>query len=269
MRMHESRQIISESVNAKVTGKAALDVVLFTGSGTTSAVNKLVQLLDLNEYIPQELDENIYRPVVFISSYEHHSNILPFRESIAEVITIAYNNSSGVDLIDLQYKLSLYKERKIIIGAFSAASNITGVLTDVNSVSILIHKAGGLVFFDYATAAPYVKIDMNPVLSGSDSNYVYKDGIYFSGHKFIGGPGSPGVLILKKNILPSRDEAPTRPGGGTVFYVTDSYHRYLSNREEREEGGTPDIIGDIRLGLALHTKQQIGQSSINLFCGSS
>lgn len=255
---HESRQIIAQATNAKITGRAAEDIVLFTGNGTTAAVNKLVLALGLHLQLPDEYKHDLkYRPIVFTSSYEHHSNLLPWRESNADVITIKYNHITGVCLNDLKEKLQLYHDRKVKIGTFSAASNVTGIMTDVNAVSILVHKAGGLVFFDYATAAPYVKMDMNPVIMGEDASYVYKDAIFFSGHKFIGGPGCPGVLIVKKRIMPLQDSLPTEPGGGTVFYVTEDQHRYLSNREEREEGGSPSLISDVKLGLVLHLKQQL------------
>jgi len=255
---HESRQIIAQATNAKITGRAAEDIVIFTGNGTTAAVNKLVLALGLHLQLPDEHKNDLaYRPIVFTSSYEHHSNLLPWRESNADVVTIKYNHITGVCLNDLLEKLQIYHDRKVKIGSFSAASNVTGIMTDVNAVSILLHKAGGLVFFDYATAAPYVKMDMNPVIMGDDASYVYKDAIFFSGHKFIGGPGCPGVLIVKKKIMPLQDSLPTEPGGGTVFYVTEDQHRYLSNREEREEGGSPALIGDVKLGLVIHLKQQL------------
>lgn len=255
---HEARQIIAEATNAKITGKAALDVVIFVGSGTTNAVTKLVHSLDL--HIPD--GNSVDRPVVFTSCYEHHSNLLPWRESVAEVVTIGYSAATGVCLNDLNEKLQIYSSRSVKIGAFSAASNITGVLTDVDAVAIAMHKAGGVVVFDYASAAPYVKMDMNPVMLGSDAPYAYKDAIFFSGHKFVGGPGCPGVLIAKKRLLMPSSIKPTEPGGGTVFFVTEQHHRYLSNRTEREEGGTPNITGDIRLGLVLHLKQCTGVSWI-------
>lgn len=262
---HEARQIIAEAVNAKITGKAAMDVVIFTGTGTTGAIMKLVLSLGLNIPLSSELDEEIYRPIVFTSSYEHHSNLLPWRESICEVVTIAYDPVTGVDLVDLQKQLDLYAHRKLKIGTFSAASNVSGIITDVDSVAIIMHKGGGLAFFDYATAAPYVRIDMNPVgsngISSSDIKFAYKDAIFFSGHKFLGGPGAPGCLVAKKSLLPNA-EVPTIPGGGTVFYVTDEHHRYLSNKEEREESGTPDVLGDIKLGLVMNLKTSIGASWI-------
>jgi len=261
---HEARQIVAESVNAKVTGKAAEDVVIFTGNGTTAAVNKLVDALGLNLPLPHSHDL-AKKPVVFVSSYEHHSNLLPWRESVADVVTIAYDAATGVNLADLESQLIAHKDRLIKIGAFSAASNVTGVCTAVDDVCILLHQHSALAVFDYATAAPYVKIDMNPVLIGNPhSGLAYKDAIYFSGHKFLGGPGCPGVLIAKRKVMPQSNESPSSAsvGGGTVFYVTEQHHRYLSNREEREEGGTPYVLGDVKLGLIMNLKQSIRASWI-------
>eukprot|EP01034_Spumella_vulgaris_P024591 gene24590-30957_t len=239
---HEARQIIAESVNAKVTGKAAEDVVIFTGNGTTAAAKKLIEAIGLHLPFPVNSDESL-RPIVFTSSYEHHSNLLPWRESVADVVTIAYS-------------------------PVTAASNVTGILTAVDSVSILLHLHGALALFDFATAAPYVHIDMNPTaltasigdnsILAQHAHLAYKDAIFFSGHKFLGGPGCPGVLVAKRRLMPQASDAPTTVGGGTVFYVTEEHHRYLSNREEREEGGTPQILGDVKLGLAMHLKQSVG-----------
>ena len=155
---HEARQIIAEATNAKISGKASLDLVLFVGSGSTDAVAKLIHSLDLHLHTESTRED---RPIVFTSSYEHHSNLLPWRESIAEVVTIKYSPITGVCLADLRDKLTEYKDRSVKIGAFSAASNVTGVLTDVDNVSILMHKFGGIVVFDYATAAPYVKVSVD------------------------------------------------------------------------------------------------------------
>jgi len=259
---NESRQIIAESVNARITGKAAEDVVLFVGNGCTAAVSKIVSIFDLN--IPLQNDDEDCRPVVFVSCYEHHSNLLPWRESVADVVVVAYDIATGVDLVDLERLLVKYSNRRLKIGAFSAASNVTGLCTDVVEASIMLHKYGALAFFDYATAAPYVKVDMNPVLADHpDRSLAYKDAVFFSGHKFLGGPGSPGVLVIKKRWLPQSHERPsTCIGGGTVFYVTGEHHRYLSNREEREEGGTADLLSDVKMGLAVQVKQQLGAAWI-------
>ena len=256
---HEARQIIAEATNAKITGRAAIDNVIFCGNGTTAAMNKLVETFGLNLPLPHGFD-NSYRPIVFTSSYEHHSNLLPWRESVADIVQIAYSSATGVCIDDLKNKLKMYSNRKLKIGSFAAASNVTGILTAVDEVCVAMHQVSGYAIFDYATAAPYVHIDMNPVVinMGENASLAYKDAVIFSGHKFVGGPGSPGVLIAKKTMLTPASSVPSTVGGGTVFYVTDEHHRYLSNTEEREEGGTPNILGDIRLGLVIRVKQDIG-----------
>ncbi|ETW02336.1 hypothetical protein H310_05873 [Aphanomyces invadans] len=253
---HETRQIIAQCVNAKITGRGAEDVVLFTGSGSTGAIAKLVQALGL--HVP--IVDGRPKPVVFVGPFEHHSNLLPWRESSADVVQISETSEGIVDVSMLKRELIKYADRPLKIGSFSAASNLTGVLTDVDAIACLLHQHGALSFWDYAAAAPYVPIDMNPVVAGDSRPFVYKDAIFLSGHKFLGGPGSPGVLVVKKRLL--GNAVPTAPGGGTVFYVTEEDHRYLSNREEREEGGTPDTLGSIRLGLAFEIKQRIGSQTI-------
>ncbi|KAI9914156.1 hypothetical protein PsorP6_006312 [Peronosclerospora sorghi] len=256
---HEARQIVAQAVNAKITGRGAEDCVLFTGQGSTSAVVKLVQALGLHRLSMDAAPDQ--RPVVFLGPFEHHSNLLPWRESGAEIVTIFENEDGQIDLNMLRTQLEIHALRPLKIGSFSAASNLTGVLTNVNEVSALLHQYGALACWDYATCAPYVNINMNPVVADETQRpIVYKDAVFFSGHKFIGGPGSPGVLVVKKRLLTSA--VPTVPGGGTVFFVTENDHRYLSNRVEREEGGTPDILGSIRLGLAFELKQRVGTKNI-------
>ncbi|KAG7383205.1 hypothetical protein PHYPSEUDO_003939 [Phytophthora pseudosyringae] len=256
---HEARQIVAQAVNAKITGRGAEDCVLFTGQGSTSAVNKLVRALGLQHFSVNAAPAQ--RPVVFVGPFEHHSNLLPWRESAAEIVAIPENEQGQMDLKALEKQLERYAARPLKVGAFSAASNLTGVLTDVDAVSALLHQHGALACWDYATCAPYVHVDMNPVVTDEARRpFVYKDAVFMSGHKFIGGPGSPGVLIVKKRLL--TNTVPTVPGGGTVFFVTENDHRYLSNRAEREEGGTPDILGSIRLGLAFELKQRVGTKNI-------
>ena len=160
----------------------------------------------------------------------------------------------NLDLSMLESMLQKYNHRKYKIGSFIAASNINGVLLDVKSITKLLKSYGALCFFDYATAAPYVPIDMNP--SPEES----MDGIFFSGHKFVGGPGCPGVLIVKKKLV--GNEVPVEPGGGTVFFVTENSQTYIFNPEDREEGGTPDIIGSIKLGLVFQLKEAVGDDFI-------
>ncbi|TYZ64994.1 hypothetical protein PybrP1_000442 [[Pythium] brassicae (nom. inval.)] len=254
---HEARQLVAEAVNARVTGRAAEDCVLFAGQGSTAAVHKLVAALGL--HAPPHAAP-AQRPVVFVGPFEHHSNLLPWRESAAEVVVIPESDTGQIDAAELQTRLLQFAHRPLRIGAFSAASNLTGALADVDAISALLHEHGALAVWDYATAAPYVSIDMNPVVTGARRPFVYKDAVVFSGHKFVGGPGSPGVLVVKKRLL--GNAVPTTAGGGTVFFVTETDHRYLSNREEREEGGTPDILGSIRLGLAVELKQRVGAARI-------
>jgi selenocysteine lyase/cysteine desulfurase len=197
------------------------------------------------------------RPVVFVGPYEHHSNELPWRESIADVIEIAEDSDGHVDLDDLERRLTEFSERPLRIGTFSAASNVTGIVTDTSAVSTLLHRYGALSFWDFAAAAPYVGIDMN---STDDGNLDYKDAIFLSPHKFIGGPGTPGVLVVRKDLLQNR--VPSVPGGGTVTYVNAQEHHYLTDPEHREEGGTPAIVESIRAGLVFQLKEAVGVPEI-------
>uniref|UniRef100_M4B7B1 Aminotransferase class V domain-containing protein n=1 Tax=Hyaloperonospora arabidopsidis (strain Emoy2) TaxID=559515 RepID=M4B7B1_HYAAE len=247
----EARQIIARATNAH----DAKDVVIFAGQGCTSAINKLVTALDINR--GRRRHRATKRPVIFTCPFSHHSNLLPWRESpCADEVPIPEADGGGLDLDELERQLQLHQHRPLKIGSFAAASNLTGMLMDVDKVSKLLHQYGALACWDYATCAPYMDMDMNP----KNDPAAYKDAIFFSGHKFIGGPGSPGVLIVKKHLM--KNEVPTMPGGGTVLFVTEKAHSYLSNPVEREEGGTPDILGSIRLGLAFQLKQRVGPQRI-------
>ncbi len=258
----EARRIILEAC-----GGSDDDVVLFGGSGATGAINKLIEILNLR--IPGNLDQDYdlsacippeKRPVVFIGPYEHHSNELPWRESIADVVTIPEDADGQIDQQHLQRELVNYGTRPLIIGSFSAASNVTGIVSDTNGISRLLHSHGALAFWDFAAAAPYVKIEMNPGKEPGESPLSYKDAIFISPHKFIGGPGTPGVLVVKRKLLTNL--VPSVPGGGTVSYVSPEQHTYLTDPEHREEGGTPAIIEAIRAGLVFHLKQAVGSSCI-------
>ncbi|POM65682.1 Cysteine desulfurase [Phytophthora palmivora] len=247
----EARHIIANAVNAN----ESKDVVIFAGQGCTSAINKLVTALGINK--GRRRHRASKRPVIFTCPFSHHSNLLPWRESpCADEVQIPEAEGGGLDLKELERQLQRHQNRPLKIGSFAAASNLTGMLIDVDKVSKLLHKYGALACWDYATCAPYVDIDMNP----KDDPTAYKDAVFFSGHKFVGGPGSPGVLVVKKNLM--NNEVPTMPGGGTVLFVTEKAHSYLSNKVEREEGGTPDILGSIRLGLAFQLKQHVGPQRI-------
>ncbi len=258
----EAREMVRECVGA--TDDHA---VLFCGSGMTGAVDRLIGVLGIR--IPCNLEDRYQlseqipvseRPVVFIGPYEHHSNELPWRESIADVVTISEDGDGHIDLAQLEKELQSYSDRELKIGSFSAASNVTGIISDVQAVSILLHRYGALSFWDFAAAAPYVDISMTPPASGPDAHLGYKDAIYLSPHKFIGGPGTPGLLVARKELFVNR--VPAVPGGGTVAYVNPISHQYLENIEHREEGGTPAIIESIRAGLVFQLKKAVGADAI-------
>ncbi len=258
----DARKIIHEAV-----GGGDEDVVIFTGSGATGAINKLVDVLNIR--IPGNLDDQFalseqvpaeQRPVVFIGPYEHHSNELPWRESLADVVTIDENADGQIDLELLEAALRKYADRPLKIGSFSAASNVTGIGTKTGEVAILLHKHGALSFWDFAAAGPYVEIEMNMQGIGPDGHLAYKDAIFISPHKFIGGPGTPGLLVAKKALFTNR--VPAAPGGGTVSYVNPVEHRYLDDPIHREEGGTPDIVGSVRAGLVFQLKEAVGHEEI-------
>jgi selenocysteine lyase/cysteine desulfurase len=198
--------------------------------------------------------------VVFVGPYEHHSNDLPWRESIADVITIPEDADGHVDLVALETALLATAHRRLRIGSFSAASNVTGILTDVRAVSALLHAHGALAFWDYAAAAPYVAIDVAPSGVGPHGDRDHLDAVFLSPHKFVGGPGTPGVLVARRALF--ANAVPAVPGGGTVAYVNAVEHRYLEDVEQREEGGTPDIVGAIRAGLAFAVKAAVGTDLI-------
>ncbi len=242
------------------------DVVIFCGSGATAAINKLINILNVR--LPADLDAHYdlssripahERPVVFIGPYEHHSNELPWRESIADVVVIPEDHDGQIDQAHLESELERYAQRPLKIGSFSAASNVTGIVSDTYGISVLLHRHGALAFWDFAAAAPYVTIEMNPQERGRDS-LSYKDAVFLSPHKFIGGPGTPGVLVVKRALL--RNRVPTMPGGGTVSYVSAAGHEYLTDPVHREEGGTPAIIEAIRAGLVFALKRRVGEEVI-------
>eukprot|EP00928_Gymnodinium_smaydae_P037156 TRINITY_DN25830_c0_g3_i1.p1 TRINITY_DN25830_c0_g3~~TRINITY_DN25830_c0_g3_i1.p1 ORF type:complete len:1186 (+),score=196.42 TRINITY_DN25830_c0_g3_i1:29-3559(+) len=262
--MEEARALIKDK-----TGCTKHDALVFVGSGCTAAANRLVQILGLsaNWEIKEALQRShpdMCRAVVFVGAYEHHSNLLPWRESLAEVVAIPEDPSTGkLDLVYLEEMLVKYADRTLRIGAFSAASNVTGIITDVDTVSILLHKHGALAVWDYACSGPYVEINMNARADGAHTLWsgAHKDAVFISPHKFVGGPQTPGILIFKKELSGRRDKC-NLPGGGSVFYVTPTEHVYLRHCEEREEAGTPALVGAIRSGLAFQLKHRIGCETI-------
>jgi selenocysteine lyase/cysteine desulfurase len=254
----EARRIIRDSL-----GGGDRNLVIFCGSGSTAAIDKMVHILGLR--IPSTLEDRYHlsryipageRPVVFIGPFEHHSNELPWRESIAEVVTIREDADGHIDQAHLTRELRRYDSRPLKIGSFSAASNVTGIVSDTYAIARLLHEHGALSFWDFAAAGPYVEVQMNP----SDGPLAYKDAVFLSPHKFIGGPGTPGILALRKNLCQNR--VPTVPGGGTVTYVNAREHDYIQDPEQREEGGTPAIVESIRAGLVFQLKEAIGPEII-------
>ena len=238
-------------------------VAVFCGSGSTAAVNRMVSVLGLR--LPEQLDDRYHlrdaipaaeRPVVFIGPFEHHSNELPWRESVADVVRIAEDADGHVDLADLEAQLERHRDRPLKIGSFSAASNVTGIITDTRAVSILLHRHGALAFWDFAAAAPYVDIKVAPLTEPLD----YMDAVFISPHKFIGGPGTPGLLVARRELFQNR--VPSLPGGGTVAYVNPYEHDYVQDVERREEGGTPAIVESIRAGLVFQLKEAVGPAEI-------
>lgn len=227
---------------------------------------EIIRFLTSNEY-------KKFRPIVFLSIMEHNSNALPWRDTGAKVIYIHKNKETNELDYDSLKELTLkYKDNYMKIGAFTAASNITGELTNVDLLSIIMHEVNGLAFFDYATAAPYVKIDMNSIqkenflnsnqenyfnkLSESQKKLCFKDGIYFSPHKFLGGTNTNGVLVVKQNVIRTLLK-PADTGGGVVLFVTETSSDYVKNIEVREEAGTPDIISSARIALSILYKEKV------------
>ena len=259
----DARKLIRDSV-----GGTDEHAVLFTGSGTTGAIDRLIGVLNLR--IPADLDDRHQlsaqipaqqRPVVFIGPFEHHSNEVSWRETIADVVVIPEDADGHIDIDQLEAQLTAYNDRPLKIGSFSAASNVTGIVTNTCRIADTLHSYGALSFWDFAAAAPYVDIAMNP--DCPEHPAAYKDAIFLSPHKFIGGVGTPGVLVGRRELFANR--VPVVPGGGTVAYVNPSDHRYLSDIEHREEGGTPAIVESIRAGLVFQLKAAVGTEVIRAY----
>ena len=255
----EARQIIHDAI-----GGTDEHLVIFCGSGATAAVSKLIGILELRlpdgparRYRLLDQIPPLERPVVFVGPYEHHSNELPWRETIADVVVIGADADGHIDLADLAAQLDRYAARPLRIGSFSAASNVTGILSDADAIAALLHARGALSFWDYAAAGPYVPIRARESAPGAGD---HKDAIFLSPHKFIGGPQTPGVLVVRRDLV--RNRVPTVPGGGTVAFVDPIGHRYLDDPVAREEGGTPAIVESIRAGLVFALKEAVGTEVI-------
>lgn len=254
MAYHKARAIIKKHVNAQEN-----DVLITTGTGMTGAINKFQRILglkvsdNLKKYtsIPKEL-----KPIVFISHMEHHSNHTSWLETIADVEIIPWDKDGLVCLNEFKKLLEKHKDRTYKIAAITACSNVTGIQPEYYEVAKLIHQYNGLCFVDFACSAPYVKIDMHP-----EDTDAYLDAVLFSPHKFLGGPGTNGVLIFNKKLY--NNITPDCPGGGTVTYTNPwGTHDYIEDIELREDGGTPGFLQTIKTAFAIQLKDEMGVENI-------
>ncbi len=251
---HDAKQIIKDHVGANSS-----DVLLPCGPGMTSAVNKLQRILGLR--VPERLSSSTIidahqRPVIFVTHMEHHSNQTSWLETIGEVEIISPDSKGLVDLNHFEHLLKKHARRPYKIAAVTACSNVTGISTPYHKIARMIHKAGGYCFVDFAASAPYVDITMHP-----KNEAERLDAIFFSPHKFLGGPGSAGILVFDSHLY--RNRIPDQPGGGTVTWTNPwGGHRYVPVIEEREDGGTPAFLQTIRAALAIRLKEQMGVPNI-------
>jgi selenocysteine lyase/cysteine desulfurase len=275
--LHEAERIIKQAVNAGPKGK-----VIFTESGTTGGIVKLQQILGVywppatrervNGFLKSCLERNPdreacnlalhnyiheHKPIVFVGPYEHHSNEVMWRQTLCDIVEIPLNDKDELDLDKLEETVAnpIYSNRPKI-GSFSAASNVSGLKTNVYEVARILHRHGAIACFDFAACAPYVKIDMN---RDSES---YFDAIFLSPHKFLGGPGTSGVLIFNQDIYQS-NLPPTVSAGGTVDYVSPFREEFIRDIETREKAGTPGIMQAIRIALAFQVKQKVGYDTMD------
>lgn len=249
-----ARGLIKEHVNASKE-----DVLINVGTGMTGAINKFQRILGLK--LSENLKEHTQipdnkRPVVFISHMEHHSNQTSWLETISKVVVIPCNEKGLICLDSFEKLLQEYKDVSLKIASITACSNVTGIITDYYGVAKLIHQYNGLCFVDFACSAPYVDIDMHPKEPSASL-----DAIFFSPHKFLGGPGASGVLIFNKKLY--RNLIPDNPGGGTVTYTNPwGDHDYVDDIETREDGGTPGFLQTIKTALAIQLKDKMSTVKI-------
>ena len=249
---HEARSIIKKHVNA-----SADDSLFLVGFGMTAAINKLQRILGLR--FPEGCTDSCLedaKPLVIVTHMEHHSNQITWEECRCDVQILPRVDKTGLpDLDALEFILKENKDRPLI-GAFTACSNVTGIITPYHKMAKMMHRAGGLCFIDFAASAPYVDIDMHP-----EDPEEALDVIYFSPHKFLGGPGASGVLVMNNNLY--HRHIPDQPGGGTVKWTTPfGRHSYIDEIELREDGGTPGFLEAIRTACAVRIKEAMGTKQI-------
>ena len=254
MAYHKARNIIKHHVNANSN-----DVLITDGTGMTGVVNKFQRILGLK--VPENLKDFIQiptdkKPVVFISHMEHHSNQTSWLETIADVEVIPSCEEGLFSIENLKILLEKYKDRSFKIASITSCSNVTGIKTPYHQVAKLMHENNGLCFVDFACSGPYVTIDMHP--EDPDS---FLDAIFFSPHKFLGGPGTPGILVFNNKLY--QNMVPDNPGGGTVSWTNPwGEHKYIDNIEDREDGGTPGFLQVIKTALAIQLKEKMGIDNI-------
>ncbi len=253
---HLAHKKIKEHVNA-----GPQDVIITTGFGMTGVVNKFQRMFGLKKcgmLHDSKCLKDIERPVVFLTHMEHHSNHTSWFETMTDVVVIPPGDGLLVDLNLLRAELEKYKDRNLKIGTFTACSNVTGVFTPYHEMAKLMHEYGGLCFIDFAASAPYVDMNMHP-----DDPMEKLDAIYFSPHKFLGGPGSSGVLVFDSSLYKST--TPDQPGGGTVDWTNPwGEYKYIDDIEIREDGGTPGFLQAIKTALCIRLKDQMGTGNIKL-----
>ncbi len=264
--LHQAEQMIKDAVNAGPDGR-----LIAVGAGSTAAIDKCQQMLGVQ--LPPAtrrllstilgLDPLFPRqaaPVVFVGPYEHHSNEVTWRQGVAEVHEVGLSEDGGIDLAHLEALLQRPEnEGRRLIGSFSAASNVTGMISPVHDIAALLHRYGAIACFDYAASSPYVKIDMcpDPAKNRNPEEDRSLDAIFLSPHKLLGGPGSAGILVFKKSLYDCSLD-PTVGGGGTVDYVGPHGHDFVKDIEQREKAGTPGVLQTMKAALAYEVKERIG-----------
>lgn len=254
MAYHEARHIIKHHVNANDN-----DVLITDGTGMTGVVNKFQRILGLR--VSETLKEyttipDVIKPIVFISHMEHHSNQTSWLETIADVVVVPANEEGLFCLDKFAIEVEKYKDRSFKIASITGCSNVTGIKTPYHEVAKIMHQNNGVCFVDFACSGPYVEMDMHP-----EDPESYLDAIFFSPHKFLGGPGTSGVLVFNKNLY--KNNVPDCPGGGTVSWTNPwGEHKYIDNIEDREDGGTPGFLQVIKVALAIQLKEKMGIQNI-------
>ncbi|XP_014757908.1 uncharacterized protein LOC100834540 [Brachypodium distachyon] len=252
----------------RCTGAGPGDALIFSGAGSTAAIKRLQEIIgvalpsvEMRERVRAGMREE-ERWVVFVGPYEHHSNLLSWRQSLAQVVEIGVDKDGLVDVGALRRALGSQEyANRPMLGSFSACSNVTGILTDTRELARVLHRHGAFACFDFAASGPYVKIDMK---SGEIEGY---DAVFLSPHKFVGGPSTPGILLMNKSLYKLSSQPPSTCGGGTVSYVNgfnEDDTLYYDDIEEREDAGTPPIVQKIRASLAFWVKEHVGYDTMGL-----